>query len=226
MVYELLGHERESASEASGTTPRIRALGPNELSIDDPAAIRPLYGQMFRSRFYQDADALISTTTDRTEHASRLVAWNKAFDAILSVLCTNPCNHRTPHLCTRQEIDRFAKFKTRKGRSVTALGVIFDFTGNDHNTTVQKVEDVVNEPWFLEAIQEEPDFFLLAGHMPVARDKWPFVFDAATLISETALSIQLDGRSMSLESGRYMETIGWMSLKLDTQNESGNLTFS
>ncbi|SJL03470.1 uncharacterized protein ARMOST_06826 [Armillaria ostoyae] len=57
-------------------------IGPNELSIDDPAAIRPFYGQTFRSRFYQgapqDADALI-TTTDRTEHASRLIAWNKAF---------------------------------------------------------------------------------------------------------------------------------------------------
>lgn len=134
--------------------------------------------------------------------------------------------------------NRFAKFKTRKGRSVTALGVIFDFTGNDHNTTVQKVEDMVNEPWFLEAIQEEPDFFLLAGHMPVARDKWPFVFDAVRAVHPTTPIIilgghthirdclQLDGRSMSLESGRYMETIGWMSLKLDPQNESENLTFS
>ncbi len=27
----------------------------------------------------------------------------------------------------------------------------------------------------------------------------------------SALLVQLDGRSMSLESGRYMETVGWMS---------------
>ncbi|KAK0189112.1 cytochrome P450 [Armillaria mellea] len=57
-------------------------IGPNELSIDNPAAMRPLYSQMFRSRFYQgapqDADALI-TTNDAAEHASRLTAWNKAF---------------------------------------------------------------------------------------------------------------------------------------------------
>ena len=59
--------------------------------------------------------------------------------------------------------DRFAKFRTRKGRSVTALGVLYDFTGNDVNTTVQKVEDMVKESWFHEAIKEEPDFFLLAG---------------------------------------------------------------
>jgi hypothetical protein len=66
-----------------------------------------------------------------------------------------------------QLVGRFAKFKTRKwvtchplatmtgnsthhssrGRKVTSLGVLFDFTGNDHNTTVQKVEDMVKEAW-------------------------------------------------------------------------------
>ncbi|KAK0457759.1 Metallo-dependent phosphatase-like protein [Desarmillaria tabescens] len=133
---------------------------------------------------------------------------------------------------------RFAKFKTRKGRSVTALGVIFDFTGNDQNTTVQKVEDMVKESWFLEAIKDEPDFFLLAGHMPVSRDNWPLVFNAVRAVHATTPililgghthirdCIQLDGRSMSLESGRYMETVGWMSLKLDGQRGSKNLTFS
>jgi len=63
------------------------------------------------------------------------------------------------------DLDRFTKFKTRKwgvnannqnqcllgtlsrGKKVTSLGVLFDFTGNDHNTTVQKVEDMVKEAW-------------------------------------------------------------------------------
>ena len=35
----------------------------------------------------------------------------------------------------------------RRGRKVTSLGVLFDFTGNDVNTTVQKVEDMVKEHW-------------------------------------------------------------------------------
>ncbi|KAK0202998.1 Metallo-dependent phosphatase-like protein [Desarmillaria ectypa] len=133
---------------------------------------------------------------------------------------------------------RFAKFKTRKGRKVTALGVIFDFTGNDQNTTVQKVEDMVKEYWFLEAIKDEPDFFLLAGHMPVSRDNWPLVFNAIRAIHGTTPililgghthirdCVQLDGRSMSLESGRYMETVGWMSVKLDAQSRSKNLIFN
>ena len=36
---------------------------------------------------------------------------------------------------------------TYRGRKVTSVGVLYDFTGNDHNTTVQKVEDMVNEAW-------------------------------------------------------------------------------
>ncbi|KAH8096802.1 Metallo-dependent phosphatase-like protein [Cristinia sonorae] len=134
---------------------------------------------------------------------------------------------------------RFAKFRTRKGRKVTSLGVLFDFTGNDKNTTVQKVADMVKEKWFLEAIKEEPDFFLLAGHMPVQRDDWPLVFKAVRKVHPTTPIIilgghthirdcvQLDGRSMSLESGRYMETVGWMSMKLDERRGSKkNITFS
>ncbi|KAI0090834.1 Metallo-dependent phosphatase-like protein [Irpex rosettiformis] len=138
--------------------------------------------------------------------------------------------------------ERFRKFKTNKGRKVTSLGVLFDFTGNDKNTTVQKVEDMVKEAWFAEAIKEEPDFFLLVGHMPVQKDKWPVVFDAVRAVhpytpililgghTHIRDCVQLDGRSMSLESGRYMETVGWMSVDLDKhQTHSStpkNLTFT
>ncbi|KAK7039002.1 hypothetical protein VNI00_010394 [Paramarasmius palmivorus] len=133
--------------------------------------------------------------------------------------------------------NRFAKFKTRKGRSVTAFGVLFEFTGNNANSTVQKIADMVKEPWFVDAIREEPDIFLLVGHMPVARDKWPIVHDAIRAVHPTTPilifgghthirdCLQLDGRSMSLESGRYMETVGWMSVKINPA-PTKNLTFS
>ncbi|KAI0943929.1 hypothetical protein AcV7_001880 [Taiwanofungus camphoratus] len=132
---------------------------------------------------------------------------------------------------------RYAKFKTRKGRSVTSLGVIYDFTGNDVNTTVQKVANMVEEDWFAEAIEEEPDFFLLIGHMPVREDNWPTVYNAVRKVhAKTPILIlgghthirdclQFDGRSMALESGRYMETVGWMSANLDV-SEDKNITFS
>ncbi|KAF8829441.1 hypothetical protein HHX47_DHR3000938 [Lentinula edodes] len=79
--------------------------------------------------------------------------------------------------------NRFRKFTTRKGRKITSLGVLYDFTGNDVNTTVQSVADMVKEQWFAEAIAEEPDVFLLVGHMPVSRDNWPTVFNADFTIS-------------------------------------------
>ncbi|KAF8173352.1 Metallo-dependent phosphatase-like protein [Mycena galopus ATCC 62051] len=121
---------------------------------------------------------------------------------------------------------RFAKFKTRKGRAMTELGVLFDFKGNAADTMVQTVEDMVKEPWFGDAIMDEPDLFLLAGHMPVAQDNWPRVFNAIRAVhpltpililgghTHIRDCVQLDGRSMSLESGKYMETIGWMSADL------------
>ncbi|KAF7311518.1 Metallophos domain-containing protein [Mycena kentingensis (nom. inval.)] len=146
---------------------------------------------------------------------------------------------------------RFAKFKTLQGRAVTALGVLFNFTGNDKNTTVQPVADMVKEAWFAEAIKDEPDVFLLAGHMPAVKDNWPLVFDAIRAVHPTTPililgghthirdCVQLDGRSMSLESGRYMETLGWMSADLpkpkghfgprhngEDHNSSKNITFS
>ncbi|KAG5352237.1 hypothetical protein C0989_003170 [Termitomyces sp. Mn162] len=152
--------------------------------------------------------------------------------------------------CTEE---RFAKFKTRKGRQITSVGVLYDFTDNAANTTVQKVEDMVKEQWvrttrtycsslrmlistaqFAEAIEEEPDLFLLVGHMPVQRDDWPLVFNAVRAVhpytpilifgghTHIRDCVQLDGRSMSLESGRYMETVGWMSAKLDNHSKNKN----
>ncbi|EKM79523.1 hypothetical protein AGABI1DRAFT_114061 [Agaricus bisporus var. burnettii JB137-S8] len=134
--------------------------------------------------------------------------------------------------------ERFAKFKTKHGRKITSLGVLFDFTDNDRNTTVQKVADMVNEQWFKDVIQEEPDLFLLVGHMPVSRDNWPLVFDAIRAVHPTTPililgghthirdCVQLDNRSMALESGRYMETVGWMSAKLDRKDSTDDIRFS
>ncbi|KAG2142264.1 Metallo-dependent phosphatase-like protein [Suillus bovinus] len=129
--------------------------------------------------------------------------------------------------------NRYTKFTTRKGRRITSLGVLYDFTGNDVNTTVQTVADMVNEQWFAEAIAEEPDVFVLIGHMPVSYDNWPTVFNAVRAVHPlTPILIfgghshirdcqQYDGRSMALESGRYMETIG-MNSGADLETAMGN----
>ncbi|KAH6915696.1 cytochrome P450 [Coprinopsis sp. MPI-PUGE-AT-0042] len=56
--------------------------GPNELSVNAPSAIRPIYSTLFRGPSYQaapqEADALI-TTNSRSEHDYRVTGWQKAF---------------------------------------------------------------------------------------------------------------------------------------------------
>ena len=43
--------------------------------------------------------------------------------------------------------ERYVKFNTTLGRRVTSLGVLFNFTGNDDGTTVQPVQEMVQEQW-------------------------------------------------------------------------------
>ncbi|KAG8922642.1 hypothetical protein FRC00_007180, partial [Tulasnella sp. 408] len=122
--------------------------------------------------------------------------------------------------------ERYAKFTTSQGRKVTALGVLFNFVNYARNTTVQEPELL-----FQDVIEEEPDFFLLLGHMAVYEDNWPvvfaairerhpqtpiFIFGGHTHIRDC---VMLDDRSMALESGRYMETVGWMSATLPSKGK-------
>ncbi|KAG9005195.1 hypothetical protein FRB90_010506 [Tulasnella sp. 427] len=132
--------------------------------------------------------------------------------------------------------ERYAKFTTSQGRKVTALGVLFNFANYAKNTTVQSPELFAKEQWFQDVIEEEPDFFLLLGHMAVDKDHWPFVFSVIrrkhphvpifvfgghTHIRDC---VMLDDRSMALESGRYMETVGWMSATLPSKGKEMKFT--
>ncbi|CAD6904547.1 unnamed protein product [Tilletia controversa] len=122
---------------------------------------------------------------------------------------------------------RYVKFRTSHGRKVTAFGTLFGFTGNAAGTTVQPAAAMVNETWFQEAIKEEPDFFLLAGHAPVRTDKtFPNVIAAIRKLHPTTPCIVVGGHThirdavkyednaYGIESGRYMETVGWMAFNL------------
>ncbi len=125
--------------------------------------------------------------------------------------------------------EKFVKFQTDSGKKITSLGVLFNFTGADAGITVQDPAKMVLESWFAEAIKDEPDVFLLAGHMPVRNDQFPTVVGAIRKVHPTTPILVLGGHShirdctmydqysMGLESGRYLETIGWMSMNF-TQN--------
>lgn len=121
---------------------------------------------------------------------------------------------------------RFKKFTTKnQGIRILAFGFLFDFTGNANNTIVQPVEETIKQDWFQQAIRDrEVDLFLVAGHVPLRSDEFSAIhkairgvqwdapiqfFGGHTHIRDYA---KYDSRAYALESGRYLETIGFMSI--------------
>ncbi|GMK53759.1 hypothetical protein CspeluHIS016_0103450 [Cutaneotrichosporon spelunceum] len=131
--------------------------------------------------------------------------------------------------------DRFAKFETQQGRKVTAFGVLFKFKAHDRNLTVQSPTKMAREAWFIDAIRDAPDYFVLAGHMPVRgftsewlpiyeaiRDRHPlvpiFIFGGHTHVRDC---VQYDGRTIGVVPGRYLETIAFTSSNLPGPDDDG-----
>ncbi|KAL9013433.1 MAG: hypothetical protein Q9173_001876 [Seirophora scorigena] len=121
---------------------------------------------------------------------------------------------------------RFKKFTTKnQGIRIVAFGFLFDFTGNANNTFVEKVEKTVRQKWFLEAIHgRNVDLFLVAGHVLLDSPEYNAIFKAIREVQwDTPIQFfgghthvrdyfRYDSKAYGLESGRYMETIGFMSI--------------
>ncbi|KAK3991170.1 Metallo-dependent phosphatase-like protein [Cladorrhinum sp. PSN332] len=120
---------------------------------------------------------------------------------------------------------RYRKFQTKNQKvDVVAFGFLFDFTGNDKNTIVQPVKQTIQEPWFQKAIREETDVFIVIGHVGVQMQEFKDIFKAIRAQNLVAPILffgghvhirdatAYDGRSFAIASGRYFETIGWMSV--------------
>ncbi|KAL1836147.1 hypothetical protein VTJ49DRAFT_5533 [Mycothermus thermophilus] len=120
---------------------------------------------------------------------------------------------------------RYRRFRTKNQQlEIVAFGFLFDFTGNANNTVVQPARETVQEEWFQSAIRDEPDVFVVIGHVGVQMPEFRTVFNAIrarhplTPILFFGGHIHVrdatayDSRSFALASGRYFETIGWMSV--------------
>ncbi|KAJ5767876.1 hypothetical protein N7533_000459 [Penicillium manginii] len=123
---------------------------------------------------------------------------------------------------------RFKKFTTKQqGIRIVAFGFLFDFTGNYNNTVMQRVEDTIKEDWFQEAVSdEEVDLFLVAGHVPAHSPEYRAIFTAIRATpghEDTPIQFfgghqhirdyaKYDDKAVALASGRFMETIGFMSI--------------
>ncbi|KAK8089401.1 hypothetical protein PG997_004362 [Apiospora hydei] len=124
---------------------------------------------------------------------------------------------------------QYKYFTTQHGLRIMAFGILFDFTGNTNVTMVTKAKEMVTQGWFKQALNstEPVDMFLLLGHNAVrssmggtfgiihdairqAHPRTPIqVFGGHTHIRDFAV---LDESSTALESGRYCETLGWVSM--------------
>ncbi|KAI1120547.1 Metallo-dependent phosphatase-like protein [Nemania abortiva] len=126
-------------------------------------------------------------------------------------------------------------FTTEHGLRIMAFGVLFDFTGNTNVTKVIPAKTMVTQKWFMEAINScDPiDVFVLIGHNPVRDSSFQTVFDAIRAVNpDTPIQILgghshirdfvvYDDSSVAIESGRYCETLGWLSMSGFTEDNSG-----
>ncbi|CAK7201991.1 hypothetical protein SEUCBS139899_004709 [Sporothrix eucalyptigena] len=121
---------------------------------------------------------------------------------------------------------RYRTFQTKHQKlDVVAFGFLFNFTGNAKNSVVQPVQETVQEPWFQHAISKEPaDLFVVVGHVGARMGELRAIYQAIRVVNpDTPIAIfaghahvrdavHFDDRAVAIASGRYFETIGWMSV--------------
>ncbi|KAF7587087.1 hypothetical protein BBP40_007726 [Aspergillus hancockii] len=114
-----------------------------------------------------------------------------------------------------------------------AFGVIFGFAKANKIITVQKAKDMVEkEPWFESAVNypKPIDLFVIVGHNPVKQkdEKDPstlkVLHDAIRKVhkqvpiqsfgghSHIRYTTKFDDNSVALQSGKYCDTLGWLSM--------------
>ncbi|KAI7121405.1 hypothetical protein KC324_g18330, partial [Hortaea werneckii] len=123
---------------------------------------------------------------------------------------------------------RYRKFTTKNnGIRILAFGFLFNFHNNANNTRVQPVQETLKEKWFQDALREEDvDLFLVAGHVPVREsEEYDAVYRAIRAVKWDTPIVFFGGhthvrdfkrwedKAMGIESGRYLETIGFLSMK-------------
>ena len=121
---------------------------------------------------------------------------------------------------------RFKKFSTKnQGIRILAFGFIFDFTGNANNTIVTPVEDAIKQDWFQKVIRDrDVDLILVFGHVAIRSKEYDDIFKAIRGVQwDTPIAFLgghshirdfkiYDNKAAALESGRYFETIGFLSI--------------
>lgn len=121
---------------------------------------------------------------------------------------------------------RSRKFTTKnQGIRILAMGFLYNFAGNANNSFVQPVEKTVEEKWFQDAIRDkEVDLFCIIGHVDIRDPEFQVIFKAIRKANwDTPIQFfgghrhvrdfrTFDSTAHAIASGRYMETIGFLSI--------------
>ncbi|EXJ93948.1 hypothetical protein A1O1_02341 [Capronia coronata CBS 617.96] len=121
---------------------------------------------------------------------------------------------------------RYAYWETKFGIRIMSFAFIFNFTGNSNASVVTPVGDAVKQSWFQEQVsRSDIDMFLVAGHITLRNStEWGLIY-AAIREHHPTTPIQIfgghrhvrdavvfDANAVGIASGRYCETVGWVSV--------------
>ncbi|KAI8645414.1 Metallo-dependent phosphatase-like protein [Parasitella parasitica] len=138
---------------------------------------------------------------------------------------------------------KFTYFEGEFGTKVLAYGFLFNFQKNGDRSMVRSVKDEIQEPWFKQSLEtHEPDVIVLIGHIGLRFEEFHVLIEAireyfptmpiAVLGGHTHIrdAVRYDAWAAGIESGRYLETIGFFSVQGVTNKNamsraSNNVTF-
>ncbi|ODQ66484.1 Metallo-dependent phosphatase [Nadsonia fulvescens var. elongata DSM 6958] len=125
---------------------------------------------------------------------------------------------------------KYRHFQTKNLQlNIMSFGFLYDFFQNAPNTIVTSVVDTVQQDWFQDLLRSREfdiDIFVLVTHIPVRDfpelevivneirkyylDTPIQIFGAHTHVRDFTI---FDDKAYAIESGRFLETVGWVSVK-------------
>lgn len=141
--------------------------------------------------------------------------------------------------------NKFRYFETpvRKNR-VLALSFLFDFKRNNNFTRITPISKVIREEWFQDILNnhssDKVDTVVVVGHVPVDRE-WNELSllhaELRTHYPDTKIEyfgghshirdfVIYDEKLVALQSGRFCETVGFLSVNVSSDSEDTRELFS
>ncbi|KAF9586503.1 hypothetical protein BGW38_003628 [Lunasporangiospora selenospora] len=118
----------------------------------------------------------------------------------------------------------YSTFRLKFGTRVMSYGFLFSFTEAADNAIVEAPNITVTLPWFQESLKEPVDLYLIVAHIPVRAAEATTIVNAIRAVHPSKPIVVMgghahirdfkiyDSRAVGFSGGRFMETIGWLSV--------------